>query len=549
MFAAALKIDPADAVSQKKVQSNEMPKVCEACGQEGAAKCCSGCKGAFYCSIACQTQHWKAGHKYKCFKAEKPSAATAAATATTTPRPAAVGGAAQGSGGGAGASHDEECAICLDALQQPQTMPCGHRFCRGCVASMRRHGAAVEQVCPLCRGAMPDAERLRSEANRLFAQHDRWMKGQPAGAPLPAAVEERLGKAAALCRKALAIDPADARTHHSLGYAQEALRSNSMRAPTLLDLHPDIRSTIFVFAVPPAASVDSGALVSLAKLRAVCTALRDDFPCALSMLAASGSVPAMARIARSHWSGDFGFEESDALFSVAMDRLVAVGSNEALHYAATMFIDAGQGRCAVALWKQAAAGGCPDAIYNYAVSLANGHGGKKDLKVAARLFHAGANKGHAGCQVARSKALWDGNRFVRQNRNAAAELFQVAAAAGDSEGMLCSGMCCDTAWISADTAEDKALYHRRCVQFLEDSVAAGNSNAASILETKAWECLRAGAPVVLNPQESIADFLRVLICGCCNINILLQCVTAGRAALIGAVFVAIIALLIRLSGY
>jgi hypothetical protein len=40
-----------------------------------------------------------------------------------------------------------------------------------------------------------------------------------------------------------------------------------------------------------------------------------------------------------------------------------------------------------------------------------------------------------------------------------------------------------------------------------------------------------------------------LICGRCNINILLQCVTAGRAALIGAVFVAIIALLIRLSGY
>ena len=127
--------------------------ICEACGQEGASKCCSGCKEAFYCSIACQTQHWKAGHKHKCFKAEKPSVAAA----TATPRPAAVGGAAQGSGGGAAASHDEECAICLDALQQPQTMPCGHRFCRGCVASMRQHGAAVAQVCPLCRGAMRDA--------------------------------------------------------------------------------------------------------------------------------------------------------------------------------------------------------------------------------------------------------------------------------------------------------------------------------------------------------------------------------------------------------
>ena len=84
----------------------------------------------------------------------------------------------QGSGGSAGASHDEECAICLGALQQPQTMPCSHRFCRGCMASMRRHGAAMAQVCPLCRGAMPDAERLRSEAFRLLTQHERWTLGE-----------------------------------------------------------------------------------------------------------------------------------------------------------------------------------------------------------------------------------------------------------------------------------------------------------------------------------------------------------------------------------
>ena len=195
--------------------SSKLIPVCEACGQEGATKCCSGCKESYYCGIVCQRRHWKQGHKHKCVKAEKPSAATAA----VEPLPTAAGGAAQGSGGGAGASHGEECAICLDALQQPQTMPCGHRFCRGCVASMRRHGAAVAQVCPLCRGAMPDAKRLRVEASVLVARHERWKKGKPGGAVLPVAVGELLGKAAALCREALAIDPADAKAHNLLGFA------------------------------------------------------------------------------------------------------------------------------------------------------------------------------------------------------------------------------------------------------------------------------------------------------------------------------------------
>jgi tetratricopeptide (TPR) repeat protein len=84
---------------------------------------------------------------------------------------------------------------------------------------MRRHGAAVAQVCPLCRGAMPDAERLRVEAGRLLTQYERWRKGQRGGAPLPAAVQGLVGKAVALCREALAIDPADAQAHYLVGYA------------------------------------------------------------------------------------------------------------------------------------------------------------------------------------------------------------------------------------------------------------------------------------------------------------------------------------------
>ena len=216
--------------------------VCEACGQEGATKCCSGCKESYYCGIVCQKRHWKQGHKHKCVKAEKPSAAMAA----QEPLPTAAGGAAQGSGGGVCASHGEECVICLDVLQLPQTLPCGHRFCRDCVASMREHGVTEMQVCPLCRGPMPDADRLFLDARRLLTQVCRLKKtagtvaaameqhGDAATAvpttmmhqqqlplplPLRLGVQVLLSQAADLCRSALAVDPQHAGAHFELGYA------------------------------------------------------------------------------------------------------------------------------------------------------------------------------------------------------------------------------------------------------------------------------------------------------------------------------------------
>jgi len=51
------------------------------------------------------------------------------------------------------------------------------------------------------------------EVNALFTQYDRWEKDKPPGAPLPPAVQVLLGKATALCREALAIDPTNAHAH------------------------------------------------------------------------------------------------------------------------------------------------------------------------------------------------------------------------------------------------------------------------------------------------------------------------------------------------
>ena len=200
---------------------------CEACGALGAKLCCGRCHEACYCNIVCQRDAWKKGHKSKCVpKTGKPPSA---ARAAPPPPPTTAAPRSSGDGG-------VECAICIDALQQPQTMPCGHRFCRGCVASMREHGVGEAQVCPLCRGPMPDVERLHLESARLLVQVGKWQVGgwwgqtlsTPAtpcfagGAPRPPWVQKLLRRAAGLCREVLAMDPEHAGARFQLASALDA---------------------------------------------------------------------------------------------------------------------------------------------------------------------------------------------------------------------------------------------------------------------------------------------------------------------------------------
>ena len=47
-----------------------------------------------------------------------------------------------------------ECAVCLQTMQEPTTLGCGHSFCRGCLCRMH------VQVCPTCRVPFEDPEAL-----------------------------------------------------------------------------------------------------------------------------------------------------------------------------------------------------------------------------------------------------------------------------------------------------------------------------------------------------------------------------------------------------
>jgi len=92
----------------------------------------------------------------------------------------------------------QTCAICLEAPEDPVTLPCNHAYCARCVAALReRH---VKQVCPLCReplaqgqgasssssngggsGGSGLGDDLYDEATRLFVPVQRAVERGPRG--------------------------------------------------------------------------------------------------------------------------------------------------------------------------------------------------------------------------------------------------------------------------------------------------------------------------------------------------------------------------------
>ena len=63
---------PEDTTSAAAKKRQEQKKVCAVCGVAVGLSACNGCKKVYYCSVAHQAQHWKAGgHKSECAGAKK----------------------------------------------------------------------------------------------------------------------------------------------------------------------------------------------------------------------------------------------------------------------------------------------------------------------------------------------------------------------------------------------------------------------------------------------------------------------------------------------
>ncbi|BGP18037.1 hypothetical protein JCM10213_008428 [Rhodosporidiobolus nylandii] len=59
--------------------------------------------------------------------------------------------------------NDCECQVCVQLVHDPVTTPCGHSFCRGCLARSYDHS----DRCPLCRAALPSLAFFRWQRANL----------------------------------------------------------------------------------------------------------------------------------------------------------------------------------------------------------------------------------------------------------------------------------------------------------------------------------------------------------------------------------------------
>ena len=137
-------------------------RTCANCGAledppDTTLNACSRCHLVFYCSRACQAQHWKqkpAGHKQFCFTPEERRPAAATTSEQNIFESTSQLGAASSN---STLAKDGECAICLESLDPSSagcsTLPCSHVFHVSCAEGLRSFGIA--QVCPMCRADLP----------------------------------------------------------------------------------------------------------------------------------------------------------------------------------------------------------------------------------------------------------------------------------------------------------------------------------------------------------------------------------------------------------
>jgi len=138
---------------------------CDWCGKPGPTKNCSRCSSYYYCNRGCQVNHWKE-HKEFCSLLKR--------QCDLHKEKLQVWDDFDQEDKDKKAK--EECAICLEEIELPIYLECGHVFCVSCL--MQYHSSNPKKSsCPNCRGHMNQLGAISGQQAFVYTERARRSEG------------------------------------------------------------------------------------------------------------------------------------------------------------------------------------------------------------------------------------------------------------------------------------------------------------------------------------------------------------------------------------
>ena len=133
---------------------------CDWCGKPGPTKNCSRCMSYYYCNRECQVNHWK-NHKEQCaFLKDR---------CEQYKDDERIGEELLKDKEEYEQKEKEECAICLEVIELPISLECGHVFCVKCLVEYQTTNLG-KGSCPNCRGDMSEIGSVASKQMGVYIE-------------------------------------------------------------------------------------------------------------------------------------------------------------------------------------------------------------------------------------------------------------------------------------------------------------------------------------------------------------------------------------------
>ena len=135
---------------------------CDCCGKPGPTKSCSRCMSYYYCNRECQVNHWKEHKQHCAFVKENCDRYNKRKRYVREFLEEKEKGKREDKA-------PEECAICLEVIELPISLECGHVFCVSCLMQYQTTNLG-KGSCPNCRGDMDEVNMIAADQNLVYCE-------------------------------------------------------------------------------------------------------------------------------------------------------------------------------------------------------------------------------------------------------------------------------------------------------------------------------------------------------------------------------------------